>query len=245
MKKISHITTALLAFTLLHATAAHAAKKVYSPGVEQGEWELEHYGSYGFEHEDGSDDYEYKSKTAIGYGLTDWWKFELEAIAKNVPGNNLEYYATEFVNKFEFWEQGEIPFSMGVYTAYETHRDDSKADKLELKFLFKKELEESEHKFNLIVERGIGSKRGPGVEWGVAWASMWEMQGHWELGFEYYGEFGELHNMHSYGEQSHQIGPVVEFEIPGTELEAKLGYLAGISSAAFDSTIKWELEWEF
>ena len=73
---------------------------------------------------------------------------------------------------------------------------------------------------------------------------MWEMGDETELGVEYYAEFGELGNEHGFSRQGHQIGPVVEFEIPGTELEMKLGYLAGISKAAFDSTVKWEIEWE-
>jgi hypothetical protein len=109
------------AVALLIATPALAAKKVYSPIVEKGEWEVEHYGSYGREH--GSDDsYQYKSYTGVGYGLTDWWKVEAEAILTDEKGTSLTYDATELVNHFQFWEEGEMPFDMGLYLAYEMPR---------------------------------------------------------------------------------------------------------------------------
>jgi hypothetical protein len=116
--------------------------------------------------------------------------------------------------------------------------------------LVEKDHGSSVHRFNLILEREVGSKSNDETEWGIAWASMWDMDYHFnagdfEAGFEYYAEFGELGDEGRYSEQKHQIGPVVEFDLPGTEAEMKLGYLAGISRAAFDSTVKWELEWEF
>lgn len=240
----------MLAGCKLHSTSQLSCiseKKVESPYVEKGEWSIEHYGAHEFENENSSDNYEYKSYTALGYGVTDWWKVELEGIVKNQPGDNTEYSATELVNKFQFWEEGEMPFDMGVYTAYEKHRDSSKADVLEAIFAIAKNHGTSEHTANIIFEQAIGSDRpkGQGLEFGLAWSSMWEMEDDWEVGFEYYGAFGEIDNIPTYSRQSHQIGPVIEFEIPGSEVEVKLGYLAGISSAAYDSTVKWELEWEF
>lgn len=230
---------------LLIPAPLYAAKKVRSPYVSEGEWSLEHYGSYGFEHENSDDEYEYKSKSSIGYGVTDWWKVELEGILKNTPNNNTEYYATEFVNKFQFWEKGEYYLDMGLYTAYEKHRDSDKADVIEAIIIAAKDFGTSSHRANFIMEQEIGSNRSADLEWGVAWQSFWPVSDAAKLGFEYYGAYGEMNDMQSYAQQSHQIGPVVAFDIPHTEVEMKLGYLAGISSDAFDSTVKWELEWEF
>jgi hypothetical protein len=79
----------------------------------------------------------------------------------------------------------------------------------------------------------------------VAWQSLWKTPYSFKAGFEYYGEFGELSDTPDYSEQSHQIGPVIAFDVANTGVEAKLGYLAGISRGAFDSAVKWELEYEF
>ena len=164
---------------------------------------------------------------------------------KNTPGKNTEYNATELVNKFQFWEKGDYYFDVGLYTAYETHRDSGEPDVIEGILIVAKDFGTSSHRANLIMEQEIGSKRGSDLEWGAAWQSVWRVCDDAKAGFEYYGEFGEMNNMPTYSRQSHQIGPVVAFDIPGTELEMELGYLAGISSDAFDSTVKWELEWEF
>lgn len=223
-----HLVVAAAAIAL-SSGAALAANKVQSPYVEKGEWSLEHYGSYGFEHEDSSDHYEYKSKTAIGYGITDWWKVELEGVLKNQPGDNTEYNATELVNEFQFWEEGEMAFDMGLYTAYEKHRDSRKADKLEAILAVAKKHNRSRHTANLIFEQEIGSDRTSDLELGLAWQSLWPVGEEIKAGFEYYGELGEVSDMQSYSEQSHQLGPVVEFEIPNVDAEVKLGYLMGVS----------------
>lgn len=245
MKKA--ILPALFCAILLCSTQAMAARKVRSPYVEKNKWELEHYGTYGFEHGNSRGNYEYESKTTIGYGVTDWWKVEVEGSLQNQPGENTEYTATELVNKFQFWDEGELPFDMGLYTAYEKHRDSSLPDAIEAILIIAKDHGSSKHTANFVFEQAIGSDRpeGQGPEFGIAWSSMWEMEEDWAIGFEYYGEFGEIDDVPSYSQQGHQLGPVVEFEIPGYDAEVKLGYLAGISHDAYDSTLKWELEWEF
>lgn len=177
--------------------------------------------------------------------MTDWLELELEAVLKNEPGGHTAYDATELVGKFQFWEEGEMPFDAGLYAAYEFARDADEADTIEAILTLAKDHGSSKHMANIIFEQQVGSHRSEDLVFGLAWQSLWRVEDEFKAGFEYYGEFGELGNMPRYARQSHQLGPVIEFEIPGTEAEAKLGYLAGISGGAFDSAVKWELEWEF
>ncbi len=243
-----HFSTLLIsAITALITSSAIAggANKVRSPYVTQGQWKIEHYGTVSFENENVSDHYEYKSKTEIGYGVTDWWKMGVEAELKNTAGENTEYNATEFVNKFQFWDKDTHSIDMGLYLAYETHRASSKADKIEAFLLMAKDFGSSAHRANIVLEQQIGSKRTKELELGVAWQSFWNTTDTLKTGFEYYGEFGEISSIPSYTQQEHLLGPVIKFYIPHTRIETKLGYLAGISSAAKESTFKWEFEYAF
>lgn len=61
LRKPLYCIAGLLAASALFAAPAMAAKKVQSPYVEKGEWAIEHYGSYEFEHENSGDNYAYKA----------------------------------------------------------------------------------------------------------------------------------------------------------------------------------------
>ena len=63
--KRSKLFSMCMALAMMPALAV-AAQKVQSPYFEQGEWSLEHYGAYGWEHEDRNDAYQYKSKSSVG-----------------------------------------------------------------------------------------------------------------------------------------------------------------------------------
>ena len=78
MKNVYQLCVLAVSCIALASSPALARKKVESPYVEKGEWSIEHYGAHEFENENSSDNYEYKSYTALGYGVTDWWKVELE-----------------------------------------------------------------------------------------------------------------------------------------------------------------------
>ena len=60
---------------------------------------------------------------------------------------------------------------------------------------------------------------------------------------EYYADLGELRKGLSYQEQSHMAGPVFAGKIG--HLRYDIGYLAGLSSAAVNITVKCNFEMEF
>jgi hypothetical protein len=71
-----------------------------------------------------------------------------------------------------------------------------------------------------------------------------------KVGFEYNADFGELDQSLGYKQQDHRIGPVVQFDFENPaknidEVELLVGVLAGISDAAPDATLRWNLEFKF
>jgi hypothetical protein len=70
---------------------------------------------------------------------------------------------------------------------------------------------------------------------------------HFLVGFEAYGEIGEIHDAPPLQEQEHQIGPMLYGEIPlggRSEVECNLGVLFGLTEDTPDYVLKWQLEFK-
>lgn len=240
------IALSLAAAVTLPGHAAHAlTPKVRSPYVDAGEWALEAYGAYSFDNDDTRDSYAFKNKFELGYGVNDWWKVGVEGVIVNEPGDNTAYDATELISKFQFWEKGAHVLDMGAYVAWEIPRDARAADKVELFLLASKQLHNWRHRANLVFEKEVGGNAHEDLELAFAWQSFTEIVPQWKGGVEYYAEFGEVDAGKRYSEQVHRLGPVFQYEWHDCPLEISFGYLVGISSAAPDSTLKWEVEYAF
>jgi len=234
-------------FTLSAPTPAQATHKVYSPYVEQGEWELELRGHRDFDSDDAVDGAE-KMKVEVGYGVTDYWFTSIYAEIEKAPGGEREHEATAWENIFQLSEQGEYWLDWGLYAEYEYAHEDDAADKVELKVLLEKPLTRIVHTANIIFETEVGGGAEDEIEFGYAWRTKWQYRPQLEPAIELYGEFGELTDFDKSSEQVHQGGPVIlgEFKLtPTSVLAYELGYLFGLTSASPNGTIKWLLEYEF
>lgn len=238
------VLTLISAVLIFSATAAEASKKVRSPYVTEGQWALEHFGTYGFDKSDSKDGV-YKSKVALGYGVTDWWKVEFEAVIEDAVGDELTYKASEIVNKFQLTEKGEYWLDAGLYTAYEFFRDSNRADKVEAKILLAKPMGDYTHFVSIDFDREVGDNASDVTEGGLNYELSYKYSDDWKFGGEYFSDYGDLSSTGSWSTQSHQVGPYAKYYIPGTQVELQLGWLFGISSGATDHELKWELEYKF
>lgn len=120
------------------------------------------------------------------------------------------------------------------------------ADEVGAKLIFEKNINQWRHRANLDFGHEVGEKKRSGLSAGLAWGTYYNFD-QFQLGGEYYADFGNLRDDLDYDEQEHHIGPVVGFDIPvaGREVETKIGYLAGVSNASNDHIIKYEFELEF
>ena len=100
---------------LFFSSPAHAFKKVYSPIVQKGEWDLEYRGAVDFDKRHGFDDAQ-EHKFAVGYGLTDWWATEVYAeIGREAREDQAENtdHTRPFKYKATSWENLTCPFLFG------------------------------------------------------------------------------------------------------------------------------------
>lgn len=223
---------------------AHATKKVYSPYVEKGELELELKGAYDFD-DDAAADGAQKHKAAIGYGMTDSWFSEVngELERGGAPGEDFEFSAVEWENRFQIFEPGEHWLDLGLYAAYEIALEEEHADKAEAKLLLARNAGKFTHYANVILEKEVGAHAEEGTELGLAWSSRYRCKPELEPGFEIHSDFGPLNESEPFDEQRHQAGPALYGELPGG-FKYDAGYLFGLSSAAPDGELKWILEYE-
>jgi high-affinity iron transporter len=231
---------------LISPQNAWATKKVYSPHVEKGEWELEARGSYDFDDRE-SKGAAQKQKVAIGYGVTDQWFTEVYGKWEKDPdsGHGLEFTATQWENRFQISEPGAWFLDTGIYMEYEFASGDDHADKIEGKILLEKELGRFDHIVNLILEKEVnGPGREGDLEGGIAWSGRYRWKQYLEPGVEWHSEFGELDDTGAFDDQKHQVGPVFYGKI-GDHVKYDIGYLFGISDAAPDGQLKWILEYEW
>lgn len=222
---------------------ASAIKKVYSPIVEGGEFEVETRGSVDFD-ERASRDNKQKQKYAVGYGVTNRWFTELYGeIEKDPADDHFDLTAVEWENRYQVFEQGQYWLDAGLYFAYETTVMEKTADKIEGKILLEKPLGDFLHTANIIFEQEVGGGATADTEGGLALSSRYRWKKYFEPGFEWHAGFGELNGGTAYQEQKHQGGPVFYGKF-GDHIKYDVGYLFGATDAAPDGMLKWILEYE-
>ncbi len=247
-KKIVSVLLFIIATGLLgFSQDAFATKKVYSPLVVPGEWELEYRGSVAFDNRVDQDDKQ-RHKFAVGYGVNDFWFTEVYGILENHPGSQedkgLEYEATEWENRFQLAEPGQWWVDTGLYVSYRFAPKSEQADKLETKLLLEKILDQWRHRVNLTFEKAFGGDSEEKWEGGASSSSTYRVNRAFEPGAEIHWEYGELDVGRSFDEQQFQLGPVVYGRI-GRHLKYDVGYLFGISDAAPAGELKWIFEFEW
>lgn len=232
---------ALICFALsTPCQGAWAAGKVYSPHVEKGELEIENRGTR-------TDDGDFKMKTGVGYGVTDFWFSEVYAETSRASGDSLDLSAVEFENIFQLSPTGKYLADFGFIAEYAVATKDDELDEFEFGPLVEKQLGPTVHTANLIFVKEIGSGAA-GLELEYAWASRWRLAPYFEPGVEAFGALGELEDTGPLKEQEHQIGPAIIGTIPLNfgpgKLHYETGYYFGLTDATPDGEFRWLLEYE-
>lgn len=241
--KLVHI----LAFACLliagSATPVSATSTVKTPWVTKGagKIELKNYAVID-EGRDGKDAWE--QKLEIGYSFTDWWSAELEAKGE-WSAEGWIYSSTEWENIFQLTAEGEYWADFGIMLGYDLAARPGDSDTASFKFIAGKKLTEWQHVFNLTLERDIGADRESGIDYGVAWQSIYHLDKQLSAGFEYFGDIGTLNSSGSFSEQGHKIGPYAVYRFDDMPYVLELGSLFGITSHAPDIEIKTEIAYRF
>jgi hypothetical protein len=241
------LSALLMTGLLLNGQPAHASHKIYSPTVEQGEYELELRAHRSLD-SDASKDDQQKIKLEAGYGVSDKWFTAIGGEMEKDSGGDLDYTSTYWENIIQLTEQGEYWVDVGVYLEYNVGSKAGSTDELEGKLLLEKCVGSFVHTANLVLVRNLGPGASNATNFEYAWRSKYFVSKALEVGVEIYGETGEIGHATPSDQQDHRLGPVISGELGHTgkgKWEYELGYLFGVSDAAPDGTIKLNLEYEF
>lgn len=235
------------AMFVFSANDAHASHKIYSPHVEEGEAELELRTHTTFDNAASKDSKE-KTKLEAGYGVSQRWFTTIGGVYSENPNGEKKYTETFWENIIQLNEQGEHWVDVGMYLEYALSNVTGGHDAIEGKILLEKSVGRYVNTANIIFVRDIGRGASTATAFEYAWRTKYMMSQALELGVELYAETGELGKPLPSAQQDHRLGPVLSGVFGKTgkgKWAYELGYLFGVSDAAPDGTLKFNLEYEF
>jgi hypothetical protein len=230
----------------LMGAPARADFKIHEPIVVPGELEIEAYADRSFDHRPDKNSAQ-NNNYELAYGVTDWWKPELEAELHRDPGGKLRYDATTFENIFQPFEQGEYWLDLGFFAEFSRSQRHTDPDAATFGPLLQKQVGHTLHTLNLLLTRQIGDSAKTGAVFDYAWQSKWLWKPEVAPGVEIFGEPGRLGHFGSISDQQHRIGPIVTGAVllPQVgKLKYEVGYLFGVTNAAERGVAKLQLEYE-
>ena len=221
-------------------SSASYAQNVSSPSIKEGKLVLNN--RIVFSEKDGNHKWDMKNR--FQYGVSDRWALTFAGEFEKQEDQSAKMDKVEFramylmTDKMSFAETA----LRGVYDVGLIGNSDS----VGLEFIGRKKVDKWSYLFNLDTAHDVGENANDGVDLDLAFAAYHSF-GDFRLGGEYYWDFGNLKNNNGYSEQSHQLGPAIVFDPPflGEGVKMEAAYFAGISDAAKDHTLKYELDITF
>jgi len=231
---------------------AAAELKVRMPTVEYRELEFEHNGLVTFSGRDPGQNRAQSYTNAIGYGVTPWWKIEVEGEMSSGGGKHLTIDAATIENYFQLTEPGQYFFNLGFFAEYSQVTVKGEPNAFKFGPMIQKELPDvlgvdTRHTLNLFVSRGVGPYAVRETGFDVAFQSVALLTPLFAPGFEYYGTIENLGHASTYNRQQHFVGPVLtgaQSFSPWGKLKYEVGYQFGLTTATPNGAIRWKLEYE-
>ena len=247
MAMLAALTAGLLGF----GQPAWADMHVRLPHVNWREFEFEHNGSITFGAKGSAVDRAQSYTNAISYGVTPWWKIELEGELASGGGQHLTWAATTLENTFQLTERGQYWLDLGFFAEY-SQATGSVPNALQLGPILHKEGPSlfgyvTAHTLNVFFSRDVGGGATHRTGLNLAWQSVLRIDPLIAPGFEYYSGIEDTAQFGRFREQRHFLGPVLtgaQNFAPWGKLKYEVGYLFGLTSAPARSAVRWKLEYE-
>ena len=232
-------------------TAALADLQVRSPIVEYQEFEFEHNGAVALDHRRGQNT-DQSFTYSLGYGITPFWKLELEAETGAEPGQRLAYRATTLENTFQLTTQGQYWADLGIFAEYSQSTKRGSANTGKFGPIAQKETAgfgsyRLLHTLNLFFERELGPFSTGRNGFAPAFQSRIELNPLFEPGVEVYGGIENLGRTGEFRDQYYNAGPVIAGAYslaPYGKFKYEAGYLFGLTPSTPRGTLRWKFEFE-
>jgi len=227
------LATAAVALCATHACAVEPGP-VYSPHVDQGEWELE-YRSFTVRDRNHDEDRLWNHHASIGYGVNAFWWTEIVGEYEKPRHEPGQWEAFEWENRFQFTEPGQYWLDVGGIVELEKKRPgDGKEVKVGL--LLEKDIQDATVRFNWLAGR----------EYGDGASSKWEQEYRTQLRWRYLPALQPLVEVQA-DEHAANVGPGVtgKANIGGQKVEYTAAWLIRASGDTPQNLLRFEVELEF
>ncbi len=231
----------------LVATCAIAgpADYVYTPTVEYGEKEIDFKFGTGRQ---GDAPRVSAASIGFGYGAREWWFTEFYVKYKMDNNEHTKYDAMEWENKFQLTEPGQYPVDVGIILEIEHPTDRTEGWEVRWGPLFQTEFGKWQLNANALFQRNYRAVVSSGTVLQYQWQAKYRWEKELEFGFQGFGEVGQWDNWLPSDQRDHKLGPAIFGMIPVGERQAikyNAAWLLGASQAAYDHTLRLQLEYEF
>ena len=241
----------LLLLAIASPGAAQADMQVRLPHVVWRELEIEHNGLITFGPKGTPSDRAQSYTQSIGYGVTPWWKIELEGELVSGGGQHLTWAATTLENTFALTERGQYMFDVGFFAEY-SQAAGRGPNEIKLGPILHKEIPnvfgiDTAHTLNLFFSRDVGGGATKRTGLSIGWQSVARLHPLFEPGVEYYANIEDLSHAGTYNQQKHFVGPVITGQqsfAPYGKMKYQVGYLFGLTTASPKGAVRWKLEYE-
>ena len=252
MSRLVRLAFALAIASLAAGSPAYADLQVRMPQVDYLELEFEHNGLVQFDSKGSALNHAQSYTNSIGYGVTPWWRAELEGEMESGGGQHLTWNAVTMENTFQLTEPGQYFFNLGLFAEYSQSTLRGQPSDITAGPIIQKELNnvfglDTLHTLNVFLSRDVGHDASKATGLQIAWQSVALLKPLFAPGFEYYGIIDDIAHPGPSSEQQHFIGPVLTGAVrlaPYGKLKYEVGYLFGLTPASGRSAIRWKLEYE-
>ena len=216
------------------------AKKVYSPYVDEGEWEVEMQNDI-IRSQSAVEDGWSKHQLELSYGVNSFWQTGVYLVFERMANGEKKYTQTKWQNLLQWTEKGEYWLDMGAYIEYIWPTDASQPQVFEFKLLLEKQVALWSNTLNLILKQPMSQVAATAFSY--AWRSQYQSNERFKPGFEVYGVLGSSSQVDIFQPPS-WAGPTLSFELMH-DLDIDVGWLVRPKEGLAYGDLKLNLEYEF